>query len=109
MLIIKQTYKYGEKYEQKQRKIRPVLMGLPIGGSYTFPIIRMKSVMVQASELGAMYGRQYTTTNRDDGTIVVKRLRHDGARERRLQGHCLAQIFLRRTAAAASATRFCRY
>ena len=56
-------------------KIRPVLMDLPIGGSHTFPIIRMKSVRVQASELGAMYGRQYTTaTNRADGTIVVKRL-----------------------------------
>ncbi len=60
---------------RSKEKIRPVLMGLPIGGSHTFPIIRMKSVRVQASELGAMYGRQYTTaTNRDDGTIVVKRL-----------------------------------
>ncbi len=39
---------------RSKEKIRPVLMGLPIGGSHTFPIIRMKSVRVQASELGAM-------------------------------------------------------
>jgi hypothetical protein len=39
-----------------------------------FPISRMKSVRTQASELGAILNRQYTTrTDRVNGTIVVAR------------------------------------
>lgn len=55
-------------------KIRPALMALEVGKEISFPIARMKSVRTQASELGAIYGRQYTTkTNRENHTITVKR------------------------------------
>ena len=52
-------------------KIRPVLEALQIGEAV---ISRMKSVRTQASELGAIHNRQYTTkTDREARTITVKR------------------------------------
>ena len=42
-------------------KIRPALTALKIGESITFPISKLKSVRTQASELGAIYNRQYKT------------------------------------------------
>ena len=56
-------------------KIRPALTVLEVGGTVTFPISRLKSVRTQASELGAIYNRQFKTkTNRETQTITVKRI-----------------------------------
>ena len=51
-------------------KIRPALVALEVGES----ISRLKSVRTQASELGAIYNRQFKTrTDRENQTITVKR------------------------------------
>lgn len=56
-------------------KIRLALTALEVGGTVTFPISRLKSVRTQASELGAIYNRQFKTkTNRETQTITVKRI-----------------------------------
>ena len=56
-------------------KIRPALTALEVGGTVTIPISRLKSVRTQASELGAIYNRQFKTkTNRETQTITVKRI-----------------------------------
>ena len=56
-------------------KIRPALTALEVGGTVTFTISRLKSVRTQASELGAIYNRQFKTkTNRENQTITVKRI-----------------------------------
>lgn len=56
-------------------KIRPALTALEVGGTVAFPISRLKSVRTQASELGAIYNRQFKTkTNRETQTITVKRI-----------------------------------
>ena len=56
-------------------KIRPVLVSLEIGASVSFPISRLKSVRTQASELGAIYNRQFKTkTDRNNQTITVTRV-----------------------------------
>ena len=56
-------------------KIRPALTALEVGSTVTFPISRLKSVRTQASELGAIYNRQFKTkTNRETQTITVKRI-----------------------------------
>lgn len=50
-------------------------MALKIGDSATFHISRLKSVRTQASELGAIYSRQYKTkTDRTQQTITVTRV-----------------------------------
>lgn len=57
-------------------KIRPVLAALQIGETVDFPIARLKSVRTQASELGAIFNRQFTTkTNRIAQIISVKRIK----------------------------------
>lgn len=57
------------------KKIRPTLYEMAVGDSIKFPISRLKSVRTQASELGMMYERQYTTkTDRADKTIEVTRI-----------------------------------
>lgn len=57
------------------QKIRPTLYEMAGGDSIKFPISRLKSVRTQASELGMMYERQYTTkTDRADKTIEVTRI-----------------------------------
>ena len=56
-------------------KIRPALTSLEVGESATFPILRLKSVRTQASELGAIYNRQFKTkTDRENQTITVTRV-----------------------------------
>lgn len=56
-------------------KIRPLLTALGIGEVVSFPISRLKSVRTQASELGAIYNRQYKTrTDREKQIIIVKRI-----------------------------------
>ena len=57
-------------------KIRPVLVALQIGETVDFPIAILKSVRTQASELGAIFNRQFTTkTNRIAQIISVKRIK----------------------------------
>ena len=56
-------------------RIRPALTSLKSVQAITFPISLLKSFRTQASELGAIYNRQYKTqTNRENMTITVKRI-----------------------------------
>jgi hypothetical protein len=56
------------------KKIRPTLVAMEIGETVSFPIIKLKSVRTQASELGAMFSRQYSTRiDRESGLIHVSR------------------------------------
>ncbi len=56
-------------------KIRPALVELKVGETISFPISRLKSVRTQASELGAIYERQFKTkTDRVAKTIEVMRV-----------------------------------
>lgn len=60
--------------EEKNTKLRPALYEMAVGDTLTFPISRLKSVRTQASELGMMYERQYSTrTDRTAKTIEVTR------------------------------------
>ncbi len=60
--------------EENNVKLRPALYAMAVGETLTFPISRLKSVRTQASELGAMYDRQYSTkTDRIAKTIEVTR------------------------------------
>ena len=47
--------------ENITKKIRPTLLGMAIGEIITFPIEKLKSVRVQASELGAMFDMGFKT------------------------------------------------
>lgn len=50
-------------------------MDMAVGDTVKFPITRLKSVRTQASELGMMYERQFTTkTNRTERTVEVTRV-----------------------------------
>lgn len=61
--------------ENFTQKIRPTLFEMAVGDTVKFPIIRLKSVRTQASELGIMYERQYTTkTDRVEKIIEVTRI-----------------------------------
>ncbi len=61
--------------EKQDQPIRPTLIDLAVGASVSFPLIRLRSVRSQASELGAIYDRKYTTQmNRIERTITVTRL-----------------------------------
>ena len=56
------------------QSIRPALVALEVGDEITFHISRLKSVRTQASELGAIYNRQFKTrTDREKQTITVIR------------------------------------
>ena len=60
---------------ENMEKIRPALVALEVGDTVTFPISRLKSVRTRASELGAIYNRQFKTrTDREKHTITVKRI-----------------------------------
>jgi hypothetical protein len=60
---------------RKSDSVTSILLNLEVGEQASFPILRLKSVRTQASELGAMYGRVYTTmTDRVNQLIVVERL-----------------------------------
>ena len=55
-------------------KIRPALVELNVGDEIVFPIEKLRSVRAQASELGAILDRKYTTKmNRIERTLTVKR------------------------------------
>lgn len=60
--------------ETLKTKVRPVLMGLEVGETVVFPIEKMKTVRTQASEIGAIHNRLFTTsTSRIERTITVTR------------------------------------
>lgn len=62
--------------ETNNVKVRPALFKMNVGESLVYPIEKMKNVRTQASELGAIYERQYSTrTNRADRTIEVTRIK----------------------------------
>lgn len=55
-------------------KIRPALVKMNVGDEIVFPIEKLRSVRAQASELGAILDRKYTTKmNRIERTLTVKR------------------------------------
>lgn len=59
---------------ENMEKIRPALVALEVGDEITFHISRLKNVRTQASELGAIYNRQFKTrTDREKQTITVMR------------------------------------
>lgn len=61
--------------EKNIEKIRPALLAMEPGQTISFPIARLKSVRTQASELGAIYERQYTTSmNRSERVVSVTRI-----------------------------------
>lgn len=61
--------------EKALEKVRPALIKLEVGETAVFGIERLKSIRTQASELGAIFNRQYKTrTDREERTITVKRI-----------------------------------
>ncbi len=58
----------------QQLPISSTLKDLKVGESATYPILRLRTVRSQASELGAMLDRVYSTCmNREARTITVIR------------------------------------
>ncbi len=50
-------------------------MAMAVGETIEFPIAKLKSVRTQASEIGAITERRYTTrTNREARTISITRV-----------------------------------
>lgn len=61
---------------ENREKIRPMLTGMQVGEFHEFPIEQLKSVRTQASELGAILDRKFTTfTDRVKRVINIKRIR----------------------------------
>lgn len=55
-------------------KIRPALVEMNVGEEIVFPIEKLRSVRAQASELGAILDRKYSTRmSRVERTLTVKR------------------------------------
>ena len=55
-------------------KIRPALVEMNVGDEIVFPIEKLRSVLAQASELGAILDRKYSTRmSRVERTLTVKR------------------------------------
>lgn len=51
------------------------IIALKIGGEVIFPIEKVESIRVYASNVGAVYGRKFkTNVNRKNGTVTVKRI-----------------------------------
>ncbi len=60
--------------KQISQKIRPTLTQMEIGQKVSFPLEKLKSVRAQASELGLIMARRYSTSvNRQNRTISVTR------------------------------------
>lgn len=58
----------------QQLPISSTLKDLKVGETATYPILRLRTVRSQASELGAMLDRVYSTSlNREEKTITVTR------------------------------------
>lgn len=56
-------------------KISSALLSLNVGDIIQFPIVRMKSVRVQACELGTIYERKFKTkTDKEKRIILVERV-----------------------------------
>ena len=55
-------------------KVRPTLTGMEVGDEVSFPVLQMKSVRAQCSELGVILDRRYQTrVNRTTRVITVTR------------------------------------
>lgn len=64
----------AENNQNKEKKMRPQLVALAVGDSIVFPIEKLKSLRTQASELGAILNRHFTTvTDRQARTITIIR------------------------------------
>lgn len=62
--------------ENNTVKIRPTLLNMGIGETISFPIEKLKSVRVQASELGAMFDMLFKTrTDRELRIIEITRIK----------------------------------
>ena len=59
---------------ENSEKIRPSLIVLNVGEEISFPIEKFKSVRTQASELGGIMSRQYTTKTDRINIIKEKRI-----------------------------------
>lgn len=61
--------------ERKNQKVSPTIANLQVGETATFPIAKLRSVRVQASEMGAILGRQFVTrSDRENQIVVVARV-----------------------------------
>lgn len=59
---------------ERTKKIRPTLTGMEVGDVVAFPVVQMKSVRAQASELGVILDRKFQTRlNRQERTLIVTR------------------------------------
>lgn len=54
-----------------KKRIRPNLLNMEVGDFISFPIHRLKSVRVQASELGAILDRTYTTRMDKESRLIL--------------------------------------
>lgn len=61
--------------EDKIIKIRPAIEALEVNQKVEFPIDKLRTVRVTASDLGLMFGRRYSTlTDRDERIVTVTRI-----------------------------------
>lgn len=59
----------------QKTSVRQTIIQLSVGESVTYDLERLKSIRTQASELGAVFNRKYTTkTNREARTLTVTRI-----------------------------------
>ena len=61
--------------EDKIIKIRPAIEALEVNQKVEFPIDKLRTVRVTASDLGLMFGRRYSTlADRDERIVTVTRI-----------------------------------
>ena len=65
----------NQNMNERQVKIRPVIIGMKAGETREFCITRLKSVRTQVSELSAIFNRKYKThADREARLIYVTRI-----------------------------------
>lgn len=65
----------NQDMNERQVKIRPVIIGMKAGETKEFCITRLKSVRTQVSELSAIFNRKYKThADREARLIYVTRI-----------------------------------
>lgn len=61
---------------KKNYSMRPAIYDMKVGEELSFPIEKLRSIRTLASELGAIFDREYSThTDRIQRTITVVRAR----------------------------------
>lgn len=64
-----------KKKMETKNTMKGSIMELEVGQTATFPIDKMESIRVYASNVGAIFGRKFTTNiHRSERTVTVKRL-----------------------------------